>query len=30
MRFYQHFGFARLADDFPCRMALDLKPLIEA
>lgn len=26
-RFYERFGFARLADEFPCRMVLDLKPL---
>jgi GNAT superfamily N-acetyltransferase len=28
VRFYEHFGFARLADGFPCRMLLDLKPLL--
>jgi hypothetical protein len=27
-RFYERFGFARLADDFPCRLVLDLEPLI--
>jgi len=27
-RFYERFGFSRLADDFPCRMVLDLKPLL--
>jgi GNAT superfamily N-acetyltransferase len=26
-RFYERFGFARLGDEFPCRMVLDLKPL---
>jgi GNAT superfamily N-acetyltransferase len=27
-RFYEYFGFTRLADGFPCRMVLDLKPLV--
>ena len=27
-QFYERFGFARLGDDFPCRMVLDLRPLI--
>jgi hypothetical protein len=27
-RFYEHFGLAPLADDFPCRMVLDLRPLL--
>ena len=27
-RFYEHFGLARLTDEFPCRMVLDLKPLV--
>lgn len=27
-RFYQHFGLAPLGDDFPCRMVLDLHPLL--
>jgi hypothetical protein len=26
-KFYERFGFTRLADEFPCRMVLDLKPL---
>jgi GNAT superfamily N-acetyltransferase len=26
-RFYERFGFVRLAEEFPCRMVLDLKPL---
>ena len=26
--FYAHFGCAPLNDDFPCRMVLDLKPLL--
>jgi len=26
--FYERFGFSRLANAFPCRMVLDLKPLI--
>jgi GNAT superfamily N-acetyltransferase len=26
-KFYERFGFSRLADEFPCRMVLDLKPL---
>jgi GNAT superfamily N-acetyltransferase len=26
-RFYERFGFTRLAEEFPCRMVLDLKPL---
>ncbi len=25
-KFYERFGFTRLADEFPCRMVLDLKP----
>jgi GNAT superfamily N-acetyltransferase len=25
--FYERFGFTRLAEEFPCRMVLDLKPL---
>jgi GNAT superfamily N-acetyltransferase len=29
-RFYERFGFSRLADEFPCRMVLDLKPLLDA
>jgi GNAT superfamily N-acetyltransferase len=29
-KFYERFGFSRLADDFPCRMVLDLKPLLGA
>lgn len=28
-RFYERFGLSRLADAFPCRMVLDLKPLLE-
>lgn len=27
--FYEHFGFVRLADEFPARMVLDLKKLLE-
>lgn len=27
-RFYERFGFARLSDEFPCPMVLDLKPLL--
>ena len=27
-KFYERFGFSRLADTFPCRMMLDLKPLL--
>jgi GNAT superfamily N-acetyltransferase len=27
-RFYERFGFARLTDAAPCRMVLDLKPLV--
>jgi GNAT superfamily N-acetyltransferase len=27
-RFYEHFGLAPLAEDFPCRMVLDLRPLL--
>src|SRR5688500_14494356 len=27
-RFYERFGFARLADEYPCRMVLDLLPLL--
>jgi ribosomal protein S18 acetylase RimI-like enzyme len=26
--FYERFGFTRLAERFPCRMVLDLKPLL--
>ena len=26
--FYARFGFSRLSDDYPCRMVLDLKPLL--
>jgi GNAT superfamily N-acetyltransferase len=26
--FYERFGFSRLTDQFPCRMVLDLKPLL--
>lgn len=29
-RFYEHFGFSRLVEDFPCRMVFDLKPLLSA
>jgi len=28
-KFYERFGFTRLAEEFPCRMVLDLKPLLE-
>jgi GNAT superfamily N-acetyltransferase len=28
VRFYEHFGLVRLADAFPCRMVLDLEPLV--
>lgn len=28
MRFYMHFGLAPLGEDFPCRMVLDLHPLL--
>ena len=28
VEFYEHFGFTRLAEEFPCRMVLDLKPLV--
>lgn len=28
-RFYERFGLARLGDTFPCRMVLDLLPLIQ-
>jgi GNAT superfamily N-acetyltransferase len=28
VRFYERFGLVRLADGFPCRMVLDLKPLV--
>lgn len=28
VRFYEHFGFSRLTGEFPCRMVLDLKPLL--
>jgi len=27
-RFYERFGLARLGDEYPCRMVLDLKPLV--
>jgi GNAT superfamily N-acetyltransferase len=27
-RFYDRFGLARLGDEYPCRMVLDLKPLV--
>lgn len=27
-RFYDRFSLSRLADEFPCRMVLDLKPLV--
>ena len=27
-RFYERFGLARLTDENPCRMALDLQPLV--
>jgi ribosomal protein S18 acetylase RimI-like enzyme len=27
-RFYERFGFSRLGSEFPCRMVLDLKPLL--
>jgi len=27
VRFYERFGLVRLADGYPCRMVLDLKPL---
>ena len=27
-KFYEHFDFVRLVDEFPCRMVLDLKPLL--
>lgn len=27
--FYEHFGFSRLSEDFPCRMVLDLRPLVQ-
>ena len=26
--FYERFGFLRVSDEFPCRMVLDLKPLL--
>ena len=26
--FYERFGFTRLMEEFPCRMVLDLKPLV--
>lgn len=28
VRFYEHFGLARLGEAFPCRMVLDLKPFV--
>lgn len=27
-RFYERFGLTRLSDDFPCRMVLDLRPIL--
>jgi GNAT superfamily N-acetyltransferase len=30
VRFYEHFGLARLSDEFPCRMVLDLHPLLRS
>lgn len=27
-RFYEHFGLARLSEGYPCRMVLDLRPLL--
>lgn len=29
-RFYERFGFTPLAEGFPCRMVLDLRPLLQA
>jgi hypothetical protein len=29
-RFYEHFGLARVADELPCRMVLDLRPILTA
>lgn len=29
-RFYEHFGLVRLSTTFPCRMALDLRPLLRS
>jgi GNAT superfamily N-acetyltransferase len=29
-RFYEHFGLARVGDEFPCRMVLDLKSILTA
>jgi len=29
-RFYERFGLARLSDEYPARMVLDLKPLLES
>jgi GNAT superfamily N-acetyltransferase len=29
VKFYERFGFTRLAEEFPCRMVLDLKPLVD-
>jgi len=29
-KFYERFGFSRLNDEFPCRMVLDLKPLLDS
>jgi hypothetical protein len=26
--FYERFGLARLAEEFPCRMVLDLRPIL--
>jgi hypothetical protein len=28
-RFYQHRGLVRLGDQYPCRMVLDLRPILE-
>ncbi len=28
-KFYERFGFSRLDDELPCRMVLDLKPLLD-
>jgi hypothetical protein len=27
-RFYAHHGLVRLSDDYPCRMVLDLRPIL--
>lgn len=29
-RFYERRGLVRLSDDYPCRMVLDLRPILEA